>query len=592
MLYQESTKKTDSSNIRLEGEAPQDSFPKALTTDETELAGQISKRFESIRAQRNDAARIDEQLKQFNSEQFFLPDGRANINFPLERAVIETKLADELQQDDVVTLAPVGKDDVHKTKALKIVLDFVSQQANTDREKGKAYLMKSVFGWCGWFEGVITEGRYKHDVDGKSVYEEIVKLGGFAISPQDVYVDVTGEDAFFIERGVSMSALSAKKEQKDFKNIDLALSAGSRADLMTNTDKTRAASSATTKTYDLYHYYSLSGKYVILVDRQIVIYDGYLPYKHGQLPISILIDHDKIDSQFGVGECELLRPIKYELNTIRNQQIDSAKFSNQINLVTNNDVSFESYGVMGGIANIMRVNSNPVSDALTFLKPPAMDTALSEMNSQLMKDATIVTGVDPAQIIGSATKTAWESRAIEQNKLKRIFLASRNNNIFWQRVFTQRIANIQQFFKNENIFRSKIRVPNTDIEQMAGGGVRFARGSSDSWLDVTDSILACNVDVKVETPTTTSLLKEMQKTDFIDAFRRIYDAAVQTKSPSLARLVEGLDWKAIFNEQLLNIGYSLDDYATEQGANDADLRQEVLKNLPDVPSFTPFPTRQ
>ncbi len=80
----------------------------------------------------------------------------------------------------------------------------------------------------------------------------------------------------------------------------------------------------------------------------------------------------------------------------------------------------------------------------------------------------------------------------------------------------------------------------------------------------------------------------MQKTDFVDAFARIYEAASKTQSKNLAKLVEGIDWKAVFNEQLLNIGYSLDDYATESGTQSADLRQEVLKDLPDVPQFTPL----
>lgn len=580
----------------------------------------------------------DLRYKQFMSKLYYRQDGMANVNLAIEFATIENKMADELSQKPLVTLLPQGEDDVPKVQLLKPIWDYVWNEADTDEELFDLFLCKNIFGTAFWWEGLKRETytRYEPVREGKDgkigmkpVTETKSWLGGNSLDIRDVWVDPVysievAEDCFFRQRDVSFDEIQQLTNDPNF-NRDALLSflqtRQGHADVTNSNINTWYAFLTETEAYSynnekfaLMHYFNARlGLYIVTdEDFKFIFRYGSNPYPHGQLPLSVIQDHKNYRSIYGRGECELLESTKFERNMIRNQFLDSVRFSNTVNMAVGSDITFEDQELVGGVARVWNFRGD--IRQMQYLQAPKQDGGLTEAENILKDDATWLTGIDNNSLIGDPSKTAFEARLQEQQKLKRIFMSLRLADFFYTRMGRQRLANIQFFLPyttgrrivgpKGNKYRT-LALPDVKAKPIMGvdekgkvdqkgmtleqdiGGMEF--------FECSPKDLQSNMDILVVTPSTTPILRDLNRAEMQQLQAMIIELAGSPlgQLPKVQEFLQKYNPAPLFDQAAEALGYDPDDYfsdATAEAESDQQkMFTDMMSSLPVPPELVPMP---
>lgn len=616
----------DKNEIKLKEDENDRFIPPKLfdnTLDEQETLQWLASRFRQLDDARPDDG-FDLRYKQFMSFLAWREDGRANVNLPIEYATIENKMADILSLKPIVTFTPTEKDDMYKTELYKHLWDYVWNEADTDEELYEHVLTALIFGTSIWFEGVHKETyrRFvpKMNKDGSVTQEARMQtkswLKGFAWDLRFCWIDSVNNinlasDCFLQEVDLSKDQIEALKYDPNYNSDAVEAYIKQYGGLEGDQDSIRYNDFVTKEEehdvmntkYSLMHYYNKDKGIYIVTDHQFqyILREGVNPYPHGELPISVLVDHKNYKSLYGRGECELLENTKYERNTIRNQLIDYVRESNTINFAVGENVQLEDMELINGVVRQINFTGN-IGDA-QYIKPPTMDSGLWNMDNMLAQDATWITGIDNNALVGSPQKTAFEAKLQEQTKLKRIYLFLRQMDFFYTRMGQQRLANMQFYLplttgkkilgdkfdmKRLMVFKDKqikeiMDIPEDsetfEVEQM---GVRLEEAKGETaFLELTPDMIQSNLDITVTTPTTTPILKELNKQDLQEAMNQVM-SIMQMQTPQAQELAQKFKIDKVVKQQFKNIGLDPDEFIGDDDtpSDQADLRQELVGDVP------------
>lgn len=597
--------------------------------DDKETLARLQKRWNNLDASRPDSHWYL-QYRQWLAEVVYKDDGTANINLPLEKAVIRSKIADEEAQKPLIEFLPTSKQDVYKKSIARPVWDFVWTESDTDKEMTKMKYGKNIFGTAWWYEGVMRDQfiRYvpEYGKDGKITKKPVTEvrswIGGKALDIRNVWVDAVpdieeAQDCFILQEHVSEDELVAMKSDPNYDadQIDALIFKHGPRPMGSSTTVSRPfqteeeETDSTEGTYSLFHYYNKrKGLYIVTDDSfSFILRNGVLPFPHGELPISPLVDHPNYMSLYGYGECEMLENTKYERNTIRNQIIDYARASNTMNFAVGQNVAFEDSELVSGVMKLWNFNGDLGNSQ--FIKPPSMDSALFNVEEMLKTDATWITGIDVNSLAGSPSKTALEARLQEQNKLKGIAVSIRQTDYFLTRMARQRLANIQAFLpmttgrricgeKGESGFR-QIPLQGMEASEIRGieDGKTVVRGMDlkkkeghTEFFELTPERIKNSFDIQVVTPSTTPILKELDKYDLQEVFNTITQIA---SIPQFQKFLDKVNVEEFFERRLENAGFEPDDFLTDDSQEQEKkyTRQELLGDLPLPPHAPNQPTK-
>jgi hypothetical protein len=356
----------------------------------------------------------------------------------------------------------------------------------------------------------------------------------------------------------------------------------------------------------LMHYYNKRlGIYIVTdQDFKFVFRYGANPYPHGELPISIEVDHTNYRSIYGRGECELLESTKYERNMIRNQFLDSVRFSNTINIAIGGGLTFEDQEMIGGVARIWNFQGD--LGQMQFLKPPQADSGLAQVEELLSRDATWITGIDNNALLGSPEKTAYQSRLQEQQKQKRIFLSLRNADFFYTRMGRQRLANIRAFLP----YTTGSKIIGEDLEEMKGAkyrvlplndtmaepimGVNEETGEVEEkglkmsekkghteFLELSPKMIKNSLDIRVTTPSTTPILRDLNRAEMQEVITMM---TTLMQFPAGQKFFETLKIDKLFADQVEGLGKDPADFVSDPEEVTPEKAQEddaeILGSLP------------
>lgn len=628
-LYQAQTKKASKADVKLV-EKPEDKMKRMQvwltepdSTREEEL-GFLANRFSEMDDSRPDD-QWDLRIQQYNAALNWREDGLANVNLPIEFATIRNKIADLQSSKTVVDFIPQEKDDIYKRDLYKDLWDFVWLEGDTEKELTKLWYSALIFGTGWWFEGLHKETftKYEPSIDengkitGKPTTITKSWLKGKALDIRDVWCDPVpdieeAQDCFIRETEVSEEMLKGLLEDPNYDHEEverMLYTSAKRGDhsgqraVYTFQTKEELEDTTQEKYYLLHYYNREKGLYYVTDDNfSFILRKGVNPYPHGQLPISILIDSPNYQELYGKGECELLENTKYERNTIRNQIIDYARESNTLNFAVGENVAFEDSELLSGVMRVWNFQGNLGNTQ--FLKPPSQDSGLFNIDSLLRDDATWITGIDNNSLAGSPSKTAFEARLQEQAKLKGIMVTMRQYDYFLTRMGRQRLANIQFFLPyttgKKIIGPGKMNkgtnyrtIPFTDKEakpvrglqgkKVVDKSVRLTEKEGETaFLELTPKIIKSNLDITVKTPTTTPILRELDRHDMQDIFNTLLQMA-QTEHGM--KLLEKFDFEAYYKDVITQKGFDPNKYM--QGASEDEekrkVRAKMLQNIPMAP---------
>jgi len=550
-------------------------------------------------------------------------DGTANVNLPIERSQSRLKEADETAQKPVIKFVPTERDDVDKVELTEEIFDFVWKEADTDEELAKLRQCKRIFGTGIWKEFVKTE-RIKHwqlnkkNKDGKITgeHKEVERswLAGKMIDLRGFWIDAVHNqddavDCFEVEVDISEDQLRALKGDPNYKNIEEAINSQPLDNEVRNrvfftTEEERKQVVMKNPKYSIWNYYNKDkGVYIQAVNLKTIIREGVNPCPTGGLPYVILVDEPKYMSLYGRGLHEQLETAKYELNVISNQVIDLIRESSTNTLLMGSETSIDDNQIINGVGRILSMDG----ENFQWSTPPQSDKGLLNLRSTLQQDATMITGIDAYSVQGDLARTLGQEEIREVNRLKSLAVTINAYNYFLVRMARLRLAYIQFYLSKTTgrkiVGNTKLRTipirdkkiktvkgvtPEGEVEER---GITFEeKDGFVDFLELQPDQIMSNIDVEVETPITSTSLKQLKRLKHQEIFNGVVQL-MQVRPDVAERLDKFIDMSL---EELIELAGSNPDkfFEKESDAKEQeDVRGKVLDDLPLPPKPSVQPER-
>lgn len=571
-----------------------------------------------------DDADWDLRMIQEESRTLWNEDGTANVNLPIERAQARLKEGDETAQKPNIKFLPTEKDDVAKVEITEEIFDFVWREGKTDEELTKLRQCKRIFGTAVWKEFVKTDQitRWVLDrptSDGKiNGTHKLIKrswLMGKMVDIRNMWFDGVHNqddisDCFEAEVDISRDRLEALKEDSNYKNIEEALntqplSESIRSKVFFTSEEERRQVQLKDAKFIIWSYYNKDkGMFIQMVNFDIIIRESVNPCPTGGIPYVIVVDEPKYMSLYGRGLYEQLETAKYEMNTLTNQLIDLVRESSTNTLLLGDDASIDDAQIINGVGRILSIDGG----GYQWSTPPQSNKGLEGVRSVLEKDAAMSTGIDAYSVQGDTARTLGQEEIREVNRLKSMVVSINAYNYFLVRMANLRLAYIQFYLPRttgRNIIGNKklrtIPIKNKKIKEIKGvdaktgeivdQGITFEEkdGFTD-FLELSTEKIMSNIDIEIETPVTSTALKQIKKL----RNQEIFDAVVKMLQidPSLTTEFKKFIRQSL-NELVDLAGGDPDKFfdPESKGKEKSDVRGKVLGDMPMPPKVSKQPAR-
>ena len=610
-LYQQQSKKTanTSKEVKL-----------FLDQDDNYTLSWLESRWKEMDGARDDS-KWELRIEQEDAVTGWNEDGTANVNLPIERSVNRLKEADETAQKPIIKFVPTEEDDVNKVEITEEVFDFVWKEANTNENLAQLRQCKRIFGTGVWKEYIKTDRITKWQLDklkdGKitGTHKEVKRswIQGRMVDIRNCWFDPVPNqddivDCFEAEVDISKDRLEALKNDPNYKNIEQALksqpvSEAIRSKVFFTTEETGVQIQKENPKFVIWHYYNKEkGVFIQTVNFDTIIRESVNPCPTGGIPYVILVDEPKYMSLYGRGVNEQLETSKYELNVTTNQLVDLVRESSTNTLLLGDDASIDDNQIVNGIGRVLSIDG----ENYNWSTPPQSNKGLEGLRNIMQSDATMAIGIDAYSVQGDTARTLGQEEIREVNRLKALAVTVNSYNYFLVRMARLRLAYIQFYLSKTTgkkiIGNKKMRtlpIRNKKIKEVSGvdsegntkpNGITFEEkdGFTD-FLELTPDKIMSNMDVEVETPVTSTVLKQIKKLRHQEIFEAV--ARMAQVSPQIAGKLEKYVDEAL-REQIELTGSDPDKFfePESEGKEKADIRGKILGDMP-LPPKVPQPER-
>jgi|CXWL01.1.fsa_nt_gi hypothetical protein len=577
-------------------------------------------------------------------------DWQSNHYVPMTTAVVESILAEVVDQTPRPIIMARGREDVPRATVMRHAFEYSWEIADSDLAAFDIYqemlICGTAIGQEYYWKQPRTIRHIKPDQTGDKeeeifdfddCYLEHVKL-------EDFYVDENAH-GFTGPMGARDCIRRYIMELEDFKNFFV----GDFWDGLKNAKYVKPGGD--TNYYEWYKpptgvsnkdkvevlwYW---GKYpkdaLTIVANDVLMVDGPNPYHHKQLPFARAYDIKRTHRFYAKGESEILESIQDEKNKIRRMIIDRNHLDIDKMFFVSNRSSLDESDLIARPHGMIPVDDPNSAKAIEYGDiPRSVDLSLRSLD----EEGVIVTGVDPRFTSAPSAGTATQAAIIKETAIKRIKMKMRLiEKSFLVEVARLRVANIIQFYsqpklekivgdKASSIYQAEIARLKAKNLLLEDGGEMYRKKYRDLRLE--NKMLDFNSKGNVvETPTKGYTFFEALPDTFVPLARGGFDikfeagATLPVSKPlqqtKASEMYDRLIMNKAFDPQklgdlLLDVNdYDPDDYhvqsegdaqGTEQG--DADQANQLIKlamdenkmmsqgqEIPPTPMSSPAHTR-
>lgn len=394
-------------------------------------------------------------------------DGRTNIMLPLSTMLIETKLAEELENKPDLYFEAQCANDVPKVPILEdIIKRHVWEKSYMDDRLFEAFFEKNLYGQS-WLSPQYAKKKKMvkeayHD-KGTLKYKERE-----VIYENDIYVKLYHNDDVWVEpvrdlRDAGYCVLRDTYYSRDGFLEDFADDIYKNQEFVTpgvwyyseeNKISRDAASLVDVMQRDkitvLHYYNKFKDEYCIWANG-VEIYFGKMPYDHGELPLVQFINRYRPDSLYHKGETELCAGLFALLNAIFNTSIDALKYAISPLLVIPTGSNFNQDEIVARPGMVIKANM----DGFKQLELGHIPNEALSIRETLLDFICWSTGVNIRQMVGEPASTTATVAALRKESLsRRINLGLRLNEArAFKRLGEQLIKLVQQYYTEPMIQR-------------------------------------------------------------------------------------------------------------------------------------------
>lgn len=195
---------------------------------------------------------------------------------------------------------------------------------------------------------------------------------------------------------------------------------------------------------DIYHYFNrITKKYSIMVNRESLLLDTYMLYKHGQLPFSVGQCYPNVSCIYGFSIPRKVRVWKGYKNNILQNIIDWSRMWSGILLATSEDPTDGDLELIPGGVSLAKFNwgIQNMKQIDTRVDINWGISALGIIDDEVRKD----TGIDQSAPVWPQANTLGQTEIIEENKALRQRASDQLRDIWLDRALTLTLSNIAQF---------------------------------------------------------------------------------------------------------------------------------------------------
>lgn len=416
---------------------------------------------------------------------------QSNHYVPLTLSIVETALAEIVDQTPQPLILPRSTEDIHKATVMSHVFKYTWDVADGDTEFYNVVKDALIYG-----TGIAQEYYFKdrrmvnHIMLNKKDKEEDVEEEVFDYD--DVYMESLKLNDFFVDEtarsfhgpyGARDCIRRYIMHIEDFKLFFT----GSVWNPLDNAKYVEPGGD--TEYYEFYKppqgldhskevevlwYWSKKPEdKLIITANDVIIRDGPNIYRHKQLPFARAVDVKRPHSFWGKGEAEILESTQDEINTLRRMVLDRNHLDIDKMFLVSNNLGLNDEDL------IARPHGMIPTDDVNAAKPIEYgDIPRSvELSIKLLgDDSTVATGIDPRSASLPTPGTATEAAILKESALKRIRLKMRLlEREFLVRIARLRVANIIQFYaqpKLEKIVGEKgTQQFRTEVDKLASQGI-------------------------------------------------------------------------------------------------------------------------
>lgn len=393
---------------------------------------------------------------------------QSNHFVPMTTAIVETALAEMVDQTPRPLIMPRGTEDSAKAMVMRHIFDYTWEVANGDSQLYDVMKDALIFGTGIAQEYFLQDRRIVKqttvDDDGEEEIEEKEVL-----DYDDVMMEPVKLQDFFVDekaRGFVGPYAARDAIRRYILHIDdfRRFFHGEVWNPLDNAKYVKPGGD--TDYYEFYKppeginkdeevevlwYWAKSPEdWLIIVANDVVVKMGPNPYRHKQLPFARVVDIKRTHQFYGKGEAELLESIQDELNTMRRMIIDRNHLDIDKMFMVSDTLQLNDEDLIARPHGMI-----PVTGDLDSAKPVEygdIPTSVQLTLEQLEDDAIKVTGIDPRAASTPQPRTATEAALLKEAALKKIRMKLRLlENEFLVRVGRLRVANIIQYYSQPKL---------------------------------------------------------------------------------------------------------------------------------------------
>lgn len=385
-------------------------------------------------------------------------DWRSNIYVPETTAIVETMLAEIVNQDLMPWVVERGAEDRPKAQIMNAILDYVWDVSKSNIALMDILKDSLIYGTGIGMEYYWKEQRDIKTPDGKT--KRVTEYDNCYLEPVrlwDFYVDERAR-GFSGPYGANDCIRRYIMDYDDFRNFFQ----DKKWDPFGAAKFVKAGGD--TNYYEFYKpperlqhdkevevlwYWNKREDLLNIVANDVLVVSGPNPYRHKQLPFIRAVDV-KIPYQFyGKGEAELIESLQEEKNTLRRMIIDRNHLDIDKPILVSDTLTLEDEDVVSRPHGLIPVGDVNAAKPLEYSDVPSSVFKSIEM---LNDDRVRVTGMDERQMSVQKGTTATEAAILKEATLKRLGMK------IWQikndtlvDLGRLRVANIMQFYSQPKL---------------------------------------------------------------------------------------------------------------------------------------------
>jgi len=504
------------------------------TNKERAVIEMVSDRLEKMKRKRQDQEEhwnnADKQYQMYRTNRP-KDEWRADLKLPDTFSVVETALAEMVDQSPGIVYRPRESGDVERANKLQKIFEYTWEKGNGDIELLRfmkdCLLYGTAIGEEYWRQDLVEHKdmddfdleefepkswKKREKIEFDDCYFESLSVWSFFVDPMADDLDSARDCA----KVLTITKDDFEKKYKRYSNAKKVV----QGTAVYKQEWFKPLGNMEDDEIEVIHYYDKTNDLYLVIANGVLLTktENPIPYKHKDFPFVRAIDIMLPHSFYGLGEARVMKHLQDERDTIRNMRLDTVHLNIQKQYIVDDRLEMDDEDLIARPHGIIR---GP-KDSIEVVPQAAIHPEAYREEELINDDIIKATGIDiRMQSLGGRGDTATEVAILKESSLKRIRLKLRVlEKTALYRLGRLRLANIQQFYSIPVIKKVLGGEGVEEVETFRNVGFKHPKGTYE-WFTARPNDITGEYDVVIIAGATLPVSKALEAQKRINLFDRL-----------------------------------------------------------------------